>query len=90
MDVPVQKTVEVAQVQKVQRTVGVPRKVLDIPVQKTGEAPHVQETQKTVGVPQIQCIDGVVNVPAQWTVGVPQDQNGSEIPSNGCSSSRWS
>merc|ERR1740116_623612 len=75
----VQKTVEVPQVQHVD-------KIIDVPVVKQVEVPQIQKIPKTVEVPQIQYIDKVVDIPVvkqrqvpmvqkiQKTVDVPQIQ----------------
>ena len=63
VDVPAQRTVEVPQVQKIQRT-----------VQRTVEVPQIQKVQRTVEVPQIQFIEKFVDVPVIKKVEVPQIQ----------------
>eukprot|EP00971_Amphidinium_carterae_P052413 1031692-Amphidinium_carterae.1 len=52
----VQKTVEVPQVQIID-------KVVDVPVTKERMCPMVSTVQKTVEVPQVQIFDKVVDVP---------------------------
>merc|ERR1719480_232117 len=61
----VPRTVEIPQVQYVD-------KVVDIPVQKQRQVPMVQTVQKTVEIPQIQYID--VPVPVQKQRQVPMVQ----------------
>merc|ERR1712084_55842 len=62
-----QKTVEVPQVQYIDR-------VVDVPVVKQRHVPSVQKVQKTVEVPQVQYIDRVVDVPVVKQRHVPAIQ----------------
>merc|ERR1711916_74501 len=63
----VQKTVEVPQLQFID-------KVVDIPVEAQRQIPMVQTVQKTIEIPQLQYIDKVVDVPVVQVVQVPQVQ----------------
>merc|ERR1719284_1005822 len=63
----VQKTVEVPQLQFID-------KVVDIPVVAQRQIPMVQTVQKTIEIPQLQYVDKVVDVPVVQVVQVPQVQ----------------
>merc|ERR1712012_1319198 len=67
----VQKTVEVPQLQFID-------KVVDIPVVAQRQIPMVQTVQKTIEIPQLQYVDKVVDVPevqvVEKTVEIPQLQ----------------
>ena len=72
----VQKTVEIPQVQFL-------NKVVDIPVVVQRQVPMVQKVQKTLEVPQLQFIDKVVDIPVVAQREIPMkrfqfDAKGSE------------
>ena len=63
----VQKTVEIPQVQFLD-------KVVDIPVVVQRQVPMVQKVQKTLEVPQLQIIDKVVDIPVVAQREIPMKQ----------------
>merc|ERR1711959_624995 len=73
VDVPVQKTVEVPQVQKVQKyqeviTIETLERVVDVPVIKQVEVPQIQTVEKIVEIPSIQTVEKVIEIPQLETV----------------------
>merc|ERR1712066_778885 len=73
MGVPVVKQRQVPSIQKIQKTVEVPQvqyvdRIVDVPVVKQRQVPAIQKLQKTVEVPQVQYIDRVVAAPAVTTI----------------------
>ena len=65
--VKVQKTVEVPQVQYIDKNV-------DVPVVRQGQVPTVQAVQKTVEVPQFQFHDRAVDFPVSMQRQLPQER----------------
>merc|ERR1711920_602016 len=79
VDVPVVKQMQVPSVQKVQRTVEVPQvqyidRVVDVPVVKQRQVPSIQKVQKPVTVPVIETVEKIVDVPVIKQVEIPQIQ----------------
>merc|ERR1712083_283732 len=79
VDVPVTKQRQVPSIQKMGRTVEVPQiqyidRVVDVPVVKQRQVPSIQKVQRTVEVPQVQYIDRVVDVPVMKQRHVPSIQ----------------
>ena len=68
LEVEVQETVEVPQIQFIDKT-------LDVPVVMQRQVPTVQKVQKTVEVPQTQFIDKVVDVPVHMQRRAPEDRD---------------
>merc|ERR1712209_380195 len=73
VDIPVVQQRQVPTVQTVQKTVEVPQlqfidKVVDIPVVAQRQIPMVQTVEKTVEIPQLQIVEKIVEIPEIQTV----------------------
>merc|ERR1712122_408361 len=73
VDIPVVAQRQIPMVQTVQKTIEIPQlqyidKVVDVPVVQVVQVPQVQVVEKTVEIPQLQIVEKIVEIPEIQTV----------------------